>query len=80
MIRLFENNLNLQYLVIYIDNIPNLYLENFTNGMVSLASDLSEDNLLKRIEDPGRKVSLIKNLFFDLYKVTFFERLNSVEF
>tara|TARA_B100000242_G_C43050512_1_gene490779 strand:+ start:1642 stop:2373 length:732 start_codon:yes stop_codon:yes gene_type:complete len=75
---IFENNLNLQYLDRYIDNIPNIYLENFINGMVNLASDLSEDNLLKRIEDPGRKVTLIKDSF-DLYKVTFFERLNSVE-
>ena len=60
---IFENNLNLQYLDRYIDNIPNIYLENFINGMVNLASDLSEDNLLKRIEDPGRKVTLIKDSF-----------------
>ena len=68
---IFENNLNLQYLDRYIDNIPNIYLENFING-IRILFDLSEDNLLKRIEDP-KKSYLIKDSF-DLYS-NFFERL-----
>jgi len=77
-IPIFESNLNFEYLDTFRDNIPDLYLENFTEGMVNLSSDLSEDNLLKRIEDPVRKVNLIIDSL-DLYKMTFFERLTSIE-
>ena len=77
-ITIFESSLNLEYLVAFRDNIPDLYLENFTEGMVFLSLDLSEDNLLKRIEDPLRKVSLVTDSL-DLYKITFFERLAYIE-
>lgn len=75
---IFESNLNLEYLDTFTLSIPDFYLESFVEGIVDLTSDLSEDNLLKRIEDPVRKVNLLIDSL-RLYKSTFIERLNLIE-
>lgn len=75
---IFESKLNLEYLDTFRYSIPDFYLESFIEGMVDLTSDLSQDNLLKRIEDPLRKVNLLIDSL-ELYKSTFIGRLNLIE-
>jgi hypothetical protein len=77
-INFFEENLSLEILDGFRNNIPDIYLKSFTTGLVELSFDLSEDNLLKRIEDPQRKMRLILDSL-DLYKFSFLESSTEIQ-
>ena len=67
---LFSLSFNRDYLLDFNQNIPEYLLEGFIDGLVDLSEDLLQENLIKRIESPEKKITLIMDSF-EAYEFAF---------
>lgn len=71
---LFSENLNIQYLRDLDKDIPVYSKRPFINGLTELSGDLLQENLIKKIESPERRLKIILDSL-NAYKETYETRI-----